>query len=184
MSHLWGPLYPVAEKLTGCIESESKQKHMLDILQIEEIGIKTLLPNLIAKTLLGETVSCLVEDDLILVNRKWGKIVGDLSASPIMNDDEKIVGSIFTVRDISSRKQAEIDLSEIRQVLQNSLTPREKEVLHMMVKGSSTKEIAFDLNINTRTVEAHRQKMMAKLNVVNMTMLVSFSVTHKLVTTD
>ena len=101
-----------------------------------------------------------------------------------MNDDEKIVGSIFTVRDISSRKQAEIDLSEIRQVLQNSLTPREKEVLQMMVKGSSKKEIAFDLNINTRTVEAHRQKMMAKLNVVNMTMLVSFAVTHKLVTTD
>ena len=94
------------------------------------------------------------------------------------------MGSIFTVRDISSRKQAEIDLSEIRQVLQNSLTPREKEVLHMMVKGSSTKEIAFDLNINARTVEAHRQKMMAKLNLVNMTMLVSFSVTHKLVTTD
>ena len=89
---------------------------MLDILQIEEIGIKTLLPNLIAKTLLGETVSCLVEDDLILVNRKGGKIVGGLGASPIMNDDEIIVGSIFTVRDISSRKQAEIDLSEIRQV--------------------------------------------------------------------
>ena len=94
------------------------------------------------------------------------------------------MGSIFTVRDISSRKQAEIDLSEIRQVLQNSLTPREKEVLHMVVNGSSTKEIAFDLNINTRTVEAHRQKMMAKLNVVNMTMLVSFAVGHKLVTTD
>ena len=94
------------------------------------------------------------------------------------------MGSIFTVRDISSRKQAEIDLSELRQVLKNSLTQREKEVLHMMVKGSSTKEIAFDLNINVRTVEAHRQKMMAKLNVVNMTMLVSFSVTHKLVTTD
>ena len=54
-----------------------------------------MLPDLIAKTLLGETVSCLVEDDLILVNRKEEKIVGDLSASPIMNDNEKIVGSIF-----------------------------------------------------------------------------------------
>ena len=37
---------------------------------------------------------------------------------------------------------------------------------------------------NTCTVEAHRQKMMAKVNVENMTMLVSLSVTHKLVTTD
>ena len=90
----------------GCIESESKQRHILDDFQIEEISIKTLRPNLNAKTLHGETVSCLVEDDLILVNRKGEKIVGDLSASSIMNDDEKIVGSIFTVRDISSRKQA------------------------------------------------------------------------------
>ena len=109
------------------------------------------------------------------------KIAVDLSAAPIRNDDEKIVGSVFTVRDISSRKQAEIDLSEARQVLRNSLTPREKEVLQLMVKGSRTKEIAFDLNISTRTVEAHRQNMMSKLNVGDMTMLVSFAVNHKLV---
>ena len=89
--------------------------------------------------------------------------------------------SIFTVRDISSRKQAEIELSEARQVLRNSLTSREKEVLQLMVKGSRTKEIAIDLNISTRTVEAHRQKMMAKLNAGDMTMLVNFAVTHKLV---
>jgi DNA-binding NarL/FixJ family response regulator len=50
-----------------------------------------------------------------------------------------------------------------------------------MVKGSRTKEIAFDLNISSRTVEAHRQNMMSKLNVGDMTMLVSFAVTHKLV---
>ena len=105
----------------------------------------------------------------------------DLSAAPIRNDDEKIVGSIFTVRDISSRKQAEIELSEARQALRNSLTPREKEVLQLMVMGSRTKEIAFDLKISTRTVEAHRQKMMTKLNVGDMTMLVSFAIIHKLV---
>jgi DNA-binding NarL/FixJ family response regulator len=126
-------------------------------------------------------VPCLVEDELILVNREGKKIAVDLSAAPIRNDDEKIVGSVFTVRDISSRKQAEIDLSEARQVLRNSLTPREKEVLQLMVKGSRTKEIAFDLNISSRTVEAHRKNMMSKLNVGDMTMLVSFAVTHKLV---
>ena len=61
------------------------------------------------------------------------------------------------------------------------MTPREKEVLQLMVKGSRTKEIAFDLNISTRTVEAHRKNMMEKLNAEDMTMLVSFAVTHKLV---
>ena len=172
---------PVAERLTGWNRSVSKEKRLLDILQIEEIGVKALLHDLIAKTLVGETVSCLVEDELILVNREGKKIAVDLSAAPIRNDDEKIVGSVFTVRDISSRKQAEIELSEARQVLRNSLTSREKEVLQLMVKGSRTKEIAFDLNISTRTVEAHRQKMMAKLNAGDMTMLVNFAVTHKLV---
>ena len=172
---------PVAEKLTGWNESESKQENVLDILQLEETGVKTLLTDLIAKTLVGETVSCLVEDELILVNREGKKIAVDLSAAPIRKDDEKSVGSVFTVRDISSRKQAEIDLSEARQVLRNSLTPREKEVLQLMVKGSRTKEIAFDLNISTRTVEAHRKNMMEKLNAEDMTMLVSFAVTHKLV---
>ena len=64
--------------------------------------------------------------------------------------------SIFTVRDISSRKQAEIDLSEIRQVLQNSLPPRENEVLHVMGEETGSKEIYFDFNFNTHTVEAYR----------------------------
>ena len=88
------------------------------------------------------------------------------------------------MRDISARKQAEIELSEARQILSNSLTPREKEILQLMVNGSSTKEIAFDLKISNRTVEAHRQNMMVKLDAGDMTMLVRFAVTHKLVQID
>ena len=50
--------------------------------------------------------------------------------------------------DITARKQAELELSEARQILSNLLTLREKEILKLMVNGSSTKEIAFDLNIS------------------------------------
>ena len=66
-------------------------------------------------------------------------------------------------------------------MLRNSLTPREKEILHMMVKGTRTKEIAYDLNISSRTVEAHRKNMMEKLNAEDIVMLVRFAVTQKLV---
>ena len=85
------------------------------------------------------------------------------------------------VRNVSSRKKAEMELAEARNLLTNLLTPREKEILKMMVNGSTTKEIAYDLEISPRTVEAHRQNMMSKLQVVDMPMLVRCAVTHRLV---
>ena len=74
-----------------------------------------------------------------------------------------------------------MELAEARNLLTNLLTPREKEILKMMVNVSTTKEIAYDLEISPRTVEAHRQNMMSKLQVVDMPMLVRCAVTHRLV---
>ncbi len=175
---------PVAEMLTGLKEAEQIKKDLLGILQIEESGVYPIMPDLIDQALDGETVSCLVDDEPILLNANGKRIVIDFSAAPIRNDQDEIIGAVLTMRDISARKQAEIELSEARQILSNSLTPREKEILQLMVNGSSTKEIAFDLKISHRTVEAHRQNMMVKLDAGDMTMLVRFAVTHKLVPFD
>ena len=175
---------PVAETLTGLSEAELINKDLLGLLKIEESGIYPIIPDLIDQALDGETVSCLVDDEPILINANGKRIVIDFSAAPIRNEQDEIIGAVLTMRDISARKQAEIELSEARQILSNSLTPREKEILQLMVNGSSTKEIAFDLKISHRTVEAHRQNMMVKLDAGDMTMLVRFAVTHKLVPFD
>jgi len=45
----------------------------------------------------------------------------------------------------------------------NALTPREKEVMSLVVDGNSNKEIARDLDISPKTVEAHRAKLMEKM---------------------
>jgi two-component system, LuxR family, response regulator FixJ len=45
------------------------------------------------------------------------------------------------------------------------LTPREREVLDLVVAGDTNKEIAAQLGIGLRTVEMHRQKVMRKLGV-------------------
>jgi len=45
------------------------------------------------------------------------------------------------------------------------LTPREREVLDLVVAGDTNKEIAAQLGIGLRTVEMHRQQVMRKLGV-------------------
>ena len=43
-----------------------------------------------------------------------------------------------------------------------ALTPREREVMQLVVSGQTNKEIAQALDISTKTVEIHRSRVMAK----------------------
>ena len=43
------------------------------------------------------------------------------------------------------------------------LTPRQLDVLRLIVKGQRMKEIASTLNLSTRTVETHKYEMMQSL---------------------
>ena len=105
----------------------------------------------------------------------------DAATAPIYNESEEITGAVLTIRNVSSRKKAEMELAEARNLLTNQLTPREKEILKMMVNGSTNKEIAYDLEISPRTVEAYLQNMMSKLQVVDVPMLIRCAITHRVV---
>jgi two-component system, NarL family, response regulator NreC len=56
------------------------------------------------------------------------------------------------------------------------LTPREKEILNLTVKGMSSKDIAVKLGLSTRTVDTHRTNLMQKLNVHSQAQLVRLAV--------
>ncbi|HXD21930.1 MAG TPA: LuxR C-terminal-related transcriptional regulator, partial [Gemmatimonadaceae bacterium] len=45
------------------------------------------------------------------------------------------------------------------------LTPREQQVLVQVAAGRTNREIAAELGISSRTVEAHRESVMVKLGV-------------------
>ena len=56
-----------------------------------------------------------------------------------------------------------------------SLTTREREVLHLAAESSSTSEIAARLGISPRTVESHRENLMRKLGLQNQTDLIRYA---------
>jgi DNA-binding NarL/FixJ family response regulator len=61
------------------------------------------------------------------------------------------------------------------------LSTREREVLPLIAEGLSAKEVANDLNISTKTVEAHRTSLMRKLGVRKATELVRYALRHGLI---
>jgi DNA-binding NarL/FixJ family response regulator len=64
----------------------------------------------------------------------------------------------------------------------SDLTPREQEVLTHIAEGLCNKEIADRLNIGTRTVETHRERLMRKLDIHSVAGLTRFAVSSGMVT--
>lgn len=65
-----------------------------------------------------------------------------------------------------------INIMAIEGSTTKKLSARETEVLSLISKGHTTKEIASQLYISTRTVETHRVNMMKKLAVKNVAELI------------
>lgn len=59
-----------------------------------------------------------------------------------------------------------------------ALTPREREVMEMVVVGRHNREIAEALGISARTVEVHKARMMQKLRVDGLPQLIRLSLGH------
>jgi DNA-binding NarL/FixJ family response regulator len=61
------------------------------------------------------------------------------------------------------------------------LSGREREILHLIAEGLSAKEVAVQLALSTKTVEAHRTSLMRKLGVRKATELVRYALRHGLI---
>lgn len=59
-----------------------------------------------------------------------------------------------------------------------TLTPREREVMDLVVTGKTNKEIARMLEVSPRTVEVHRFRVMDKMEAPSLAALVSMALGH------
>jgi two-component system, NarL family, response regulator NreC len=65
-----------------------------------------------------------------------------------------------------------------------TLTTREKEVLHLAAEGRTSVEIANRLGISTRTAETHRSHLMHKLDIHTQAELIRFALKRGIVSID
>ena len=64
------------------------------------------------------------------------------------------------------------------------LKSRQREVLQLVAEGKSTKQIALDLHVSTKTIEANRRQIMEKLNIYSVAELTKYAVREGLTTLE
>ena len=64
---------------------------------------------------------------------------------------------------------------------ERQLSDRESEVLALIAEGHTTQEIAQILVISPRTVDRHRENLLAKLNLRNRVELARYAIRHRLI---
>jgi len=65
----------------------------------------------------------------------------------------------------------------------DSLTRRERQVLHLIAEGNTTKEIGQQLNISFKTAESHRSHLMRKLDLHDIAGLVRYAIQKGIIRT-
>ena len=95
----------------------------------------------------------------------------DFLTKPVSSDQllgavERALANHQTVRDRRGRR-------DIQRALITSLTPRERQVFELVVRGRINKQIAAQLGTTERTIKAHRQKVMEKMKAQTLAELVS-----------
>lgn len=66
----------------------------------------------------------------------------------------------------------------------STLSPRERQIISMVVTGQSSAEIGMALHLSPKTVATYRSRLMAKLGVHDVPGLVRLAIRHKLIDSD
>ncbi len=98
----------------------------------------------------------------------------DFLAKPI--SDDTLIGSIENALELSAKQREErLRVQEIARRFA-TLTPREMDVLRLVLAGLLNKQIARELSISEKTVKVHRGRVMSKIGVRRVAQLVQYAV--------
>jgi PAS domain S-box-containing protein len=135
------------------------------------------------------------------------------SAHPLFADDGRCLGFVGHNVDVSHQKQALETLHQAKQKQRSlltslreavtvvedflhtgdhagksqgddRLTPRQRQILHLIARGYATREIAAQLHVSVKTVESHRTQLMQRLNIHDVAGLTRYAIRTGLVPTE
>lgn len=86
--------------------------------------------------------------------------------------DQDLIDRIQRALERDARSRTSLAQHERIRARFDSLTPREREVLALMIRGKANKVMAADLGVSQRTVEIHRSRVMEKTGAASLAQLV------------
>jgi two-component system response regulator NreC len=150
----------------GGIETTRRLKEMLPDVRVLILTVhedEGLLHEAIQAGAVGYIVKRAAESELVnAIQAVWR---GDMYVHPAMTR--------ALLRDVASPPVVSKGAFE-------SLTPREIEILCLLAKGYTNRQIADTLSLSVRTVEGHRANVMSKLDLHSRVELTSFAEEHGL----
>lgn len=83
-------------------------------------------------------------------------------------DDQRLLDSIQKALEVDRLTRNENEHRSMIMKRIDCLSPREDEVLHLLIQGKANKKIADQMQLSTKTIETHRAHIMRKLGVRSM----------------
>jgi len=158
-------LHNQASNETSCMLLDVRMPGMSGLELQKELQRRTIFIPIVIITGHGDI-------DMAVQAMKAGAI--DFIEKPF-NDDSLLNAIEKAVNTNQNHLDKKVIQAKIQQHLQQ-LTPREHEVMEMVTQGYANKKIATDLGVTTKTIEAHRAKVMEKMQAASLAELVRMSV--------
>ena len=99
-------------------------------------------------------------------------------------NNQAMLDSVHRAIEVDAKQRGESSRLQEIEARYDMLTPREKEVMQLVIEGMRNKNIAYDLEISQSTVEVHRSRVMEKMQAKTLSDLMRMSLAMDLLKND
>ena len=185
-------------EIVGEAEEGRKAVHLARKLQPDVVIMDITMPNLNGVDATRQIVSEYPDIKIIALSMHFSKIfvlnmlkAGALGYILKGDSSEELIEGVRTVSGggaYFSPKAAKTVTEVLANPLPNSpldvLSPREREVFQLICEGKNTKQMALEIHVSTKTIEAGRRKIMKKLDANNIPELVIIAIENGVISLE